>query len=344
MHTWETQPEDWMEPGAHRVVEGVYRIPLPLPLKELQTINAYLLIDGDDAILVDPGFASAESERQLGAALNSLGLDFPDVRQILSTHTHWDHYSQAIVLRARYGIAMGVGKEERHTIAAFDESTGFYPAQAHRLFTCGAALLAEQIQSLPREKHEIDVPFGTPDVWLEDSQRILLGGRAITIHATPGHTRGHIVIMDPERGIQITGDHILPRITPSLGLEIAPEAFPLQSFLNSLELTRQLPDAVMLPAHGQVRGSVHDRADALLEHHRGRLAAVEGEVSSGASTALDVANNLRWTRRSYALTELSPVHQMTAILEVATHLDVLKEQGRVRHETIDNVEHFAGAR
>ena len=343
MQTWDAQPEDWMEPGAHRVVKGVYRIPLPLPLKELQTINAFLLIDGDDAILVDPGFASAESERQLAAALNSLGLGFTEVRQILSTHTHWDHYSQAIVLRAKYGIPMGVGKEERHTIAAFDEGIGFYPAQAHRLYTCGAAPLAEQIQSLPREAHEVNVPFGTPDVWLEDGQRIRLGSRAITIHATPGHTRGHIVITDQDRGVQITGDHILPRITPSLGLEVAPEAFPLQSFLNSLELVRQLPDAVMLPAHGQVGGSVHDRADALLEHHRERLAAVEGEVSAGAATALDVANNLRWTRRRFALTELAPVHQMTAILEVATHLDVLKAEGRVRHETINNVEHFAGA-
>ncbi|MEZ2391926.1 MBL fold metallo-hydrolase [bacterium RCC_150] len=342
MQRWETQPEDWTEPGAYRIVEGVYRIPLPLPLKGLQSVNAYLLVDGDDAILVDPGFASVESESQLGAAMDSLGVGFRDVGRILSTHTHWDHYSQAIVLRSKYGIPMGVGIEERHTIAVLDAGADFYPAQAHRLFTCGAALLAQQIQSLPREEHEINVPSGVPDVWLEDGQRIPLGGREITIHATPGHTRGHIVIMDPQRGVQITGDHILPRITPSLGLEAAPEAFPLQSFLRSLEMVRQLPDAVMLPAHGQVVASVHERVDALLEHHRERLAAVEGEVSAGAATALDVANNLRWTRQRYTLSELPPVHQMTAILEVATHLDVLKAEGRVRQETIDKVEHFAG--
>ncbi len=68
--------------------------------------------------------------------------------------------------------------------------------------------------------------------------------------ATPGHTRGHIVLRDDAAGVLYAGDHILPHITPPIGLERAPEPAPLHSYLASLQLVRDRPDLVLLPAHG----------------------------------------------------------------------------------------------
>ncbi|MDA6565670.1 MBL fold metallo-hydrolase, partial [Escherichia coli] len=147
---------------------------------------------------------------------------------------HWDHYTQAIALRDRFGTPVLLGAQERHTLNAFAELAGVYPQQARDLRRCGAIELADLIDALELEEYEKDIPFGHPDVWLEDRQRLTVGDRALDVHHTPGHTRGHMIVADPERNVMITGDHILPRITPSIGFERAPEILPLASFLASL--------------------------------------------------------------------------------------------------------------
>lgn len=343
METWKNQPNDWMEPGLHPIAEGVYRIALPLPLKDLSVVNSYLFVSGSDVILIDPGFASTETEQLLTQALGQLGLGWGDVGRTISTHTHWDHYSQAVALRDKYKIPVSLGIEERHTVNAESLNEGYYSRQMKRLYTCGAMLLAEEVEQLPAEPHEIGVPFGIPNSYLKQDDRIALGDRELIIHETPGHTRGHVVIQDTGSGLQVTGDHILPRITPSLGLELRPEAFPLTSFISSLNATLQLPDAVMLPAHGSVTGSVHARAHELLAHHEERLDAITNRVEAGSSTALEIATDLRWTRRERTLEQMGPFHQMLAILEVAAHLDTLATEGRIRGEEIDRISHYATA-
>lgn len=341
METWKNQPNDWMEPGLYPIAEGVYRIALPLPLKDLSVVNSYLFVSGSDVILIDPGFASTETERLLTQALGQLGLSWEDVGRTISTHTHWDHYSQAVALRDKYKIPVSIGTEEHHTVDAESLNEGYFSRQLKRLHTCGAVLLAQEVEQLPAEPHEIGVPFGIPDSYLKQDDRIALGDRELIIHETPGHTRGHVIIQDPANGLQVTGDHILPRITPSLGLELRPEAFPLTSFMSSLHGSLQLPDAVMLPAHGSVTGSVHARAKELLAHHQERLDAITNRVEAGSSTALEIAVDLRWTRRERTLDEMSPVHQMMAVLEVAAHLDTLTLEGLLRDQEIDQISHYA---
>jgi glyoxylase-like metal-dependent hydrolase (beta-lactamase superfamily II) len=84
--------------------------------------------------------------------------------------------------------------------------------------------------------------------------------------ATPGHTRGHVVFHDPGGRLLFAGDHILPRITPSIGFEPALSDDPLGAFLGSLTLIRSRPDARLLPAHGPAGPSAHARVDELIAH------------------------------------------------------------------------------
>ena len=214
----------------------VVRIPLPLPLRDLQVVNVYAILGDDGVTLVDSGWADEPSETVLVEALDRLGFTPGDVRRVVVTHAHWDHYSRAIGWQRRYGTTVMIGRQERHSIEAFDERTGAYPMQAQLLLKAGAVDLAQTIADFPLEPFERDVPFGPPDIWLDDGDHIDCGGVDLVARATPGHTRGHIVYEDQRAGLAFTGDHILPRITPSIGLERAPEALPLQSYLASLQL------------------------------------------------------------------------------------------------------------
>jgi glyoxylase-like metal-dependent hydrolase (beta-lactamase superfamily II) len=312
---------------VERINQAVARLPLPLPLRELPTVNCYAIFGADGLTLLDPGWKSESTEKVLVRHLAALGARPGDVRRILVTHAHWDHYTQALDWQARYGVEVWLGRPEQHSIASLDLSRGPHPRQAEMLRLAGAPALADAVDRLPIEDHERGIPFGPADQWVDDAARIDCGGPVLTARATPGHTRGHIVY--ELAGLLFTGDHVLPSITPSLAFEQAPEDQPLGSFLRSLRRLLDGPDRMLLPAHGPVAASVQDRVVELLGHHDRRLKETHDHVAAGARSACDVARRMPWTRHEKTLSELGTVHAMTAILEVRAHLRYLVADGRL---------------
>jgi glyoxylase-like metal-dependent hydrolase (beta-lactamase superfamily II) len=159
---------------------------------------------------------------------------------------------------------------------------------------------------------------------------VRLTGRDLLAVPTPGHTQGHMVFADVERGLLFAGDHVLPQITPSVGFEGAFAKQPLGDYLRSLRLMLQMPDMRLLPAHGPVTGSTHARVKELLAHHEDRLAASLACVVAGAVTAYEAARALPWTRRGRRFDDLDVFNQMLAVFETAVHLDLLAAGGRIQ--------------
>ncbi|MCP9955953.1 MBL fold metallo-hydrolase [Actinomadura madurae] len=267
----------------------------------------YVIEDPEGLVVVDSGWAMPDSRAALERALATLGHRLDDVAQFLVTHAHWDHYSQALALRESFGTRVRIGRGEQPSIEAFDRRVGLHPRQVELLRRCGAHELAGEIAGKPVDRSERDVPHTMPDAWLDDGQRLTLTERGLDVFATPGHTRGHIVLRDAGAGLLFAGDHILPHITPSIGLETEPEPKPLRSYLESLRLVRGMPDTLLLPAHGPVTPSVHTRVDQLLEHHAERLEIAAAQVRArprhgvrgGGRHAVDAppgAASTTWTR------------------------------------------------
>jgi len=100
------QPEDWTEPGAYLVANGVHRVPLPLPLDGLGTVNAYILESTEGLVVIDPGWYGPATESAMTTALRELGYRLDDIVSCLATHHHWDHYSQAYAWRSAIGRGM----------------------------------------------------------------------------------------------------------------------------------------------------------------------------------------------------------------------------------------------
>jgi glyoxylase-like metal-dependent hydrolase (beta-lactamase superfamily II) len=318
--------------AVERINHRVWRIALPLPMRDLKEVNAYA-IGGDDGVtLIDPGWANAESESILLAGLAEAGWSADEVRRILVTHAHWDHYTQAVKWRAERDVTVYLGRGERHTIEAFDAIDGTYPNQVQWLRRAGAAGLAAEVQALELEPWEEGMPLGEPDVWLDGGEQIDCGGVTVIARATPGHTRGHMVFEEPESELLFTGDHILPRITPSIGFERAPQRLALSSYLESLHVCERWAGSTMLPAHGAVVDDVGSRVGELLAHHRQRLDEITDLVRDGARTAYEVARQMRWTRKGLHIDELGTIHGMTAVLEVLAHLELLAAQDVVYRE------------
>jgi glyoxylase-like metal-dependent hydrolase (beta-lactamase superfamily II) len=329
----------WERPGAHEVSPGVHRIPLPLPGDHLKAVNVYAIADGDQVVLIDAGWALDESAELLATGLRSIGYELGDVREFLVTHLHRDHYTQAVALRRNHGGVVSVGEGERaclellHTVEA-------HPDVA-RLYDAGALDLSNMLAEWRGERDLLN--WEDPDRWLTDGIDVELQTRTLRVISTPGHTRGHVVFHDPGHGALFAGDHVLPHITPSIGVELNRPPSPLRDYLTSLELIRALPDARLLPAHGPVTVSVHDRIDELLAHHEERLTDTAAAVEKGASTAFETARILTWTRRRRAFDDLDMFNQILAIHETMAHLVVLVERGWLTSTTTAGITHFARA-
>jgi glyoxylase-like metal-dependent hydrolase (beta-lactamase superfamily II) len=325
----------WTQPGTYEIAPGtgVYRVPLPLPNDGLRAVNVYAIADGDQVVLVDSGWALAESEALLAKSLAEIGYGLGDIREFLVTHVHRDHYTQAIAIRRLHGTPVALGEGERPAIKAIERAIDAgTPHPIDHLHRAGADVLMAQLR---KSRGEVSArqDWGPPDRWLTNGVALALRTRTLRVIATPGHTRGHVVFHDAMGGTMFAGDHVLPHITPSIGFEAPPAKSPLRDYLESLRLMLSLPDARLLPAHGPVAPSVHARVEQLLDHHEARLTATAKAVEQGAATGYEVARVLRWTRRERAFDDLDLLNQMLAVQETVAHLDVLVERSWLAVET-----------
>lgn len=313
----------WDVSGPETVADGVHRVPLPLPEDGLRAVNVYLLEDTEGLTLIDAGWALDESAELLDKAIRALGYEGGDVHDILVTHVHRDHYTQAMWLRRDHGARVSLGAGERTGLDRLFEIRTNVPVDSlDQVRLAGVDELAAELEVAEWPAFDPS-SWGYPDRWIGDGD---VFGPVVAV-ATPGHTRGHMVFHDAGRALMFAGDHILPGITPSIGFELGRPPMPLGDYLTSLRVVLDREDARLLPAHGPVTDSCRDRVLDLIEHHRERFLAVLDVIDDRGSTAWQVASRLVWTRRARRFADLDSFNQMLAVCETAAHLDVLVSHG-----------------
>ncbi|MBB4162317.1 MBL fold metallo-hydrolase [Streptomyces cinereoruber] len=336
----------WAESGVQTVQPGVHRVPLPLPNDGLHAVNVYLLeglAEDGRLVMIDGGWAIPEARKKLEEALAVIGRDLFDIGHILVTHVHRDHYTQAVELRRLLGARVCLGAGERRGLELLNEMRGGLGSALRTLRRAGAEELAELVQVTYPDLYEPG-HWEAPDRWL-GAETLRFGPHALRVIPTPGHTRGHVVFLDERRRLMFSGDHVLPRITPSIGFEASdPGGRPLASYLESLRLMTDYADTRLLPAHGPVGESTHTRVAELVAHHDDRLARTLAVVGDDTRDAFSVARGLVWTRRELAFGALSPLNQMLAVNETVAHLDVLALRGRVAVSSVGGVNRYTRMR
>jgi glyoxylase-like metal-dependent hydrolase (beta-lactamase superfamily II) len=160
-----------------------------------------------------------------------------------------------------------------------------------------------------------------PYRFLEDGDRVPIAGRDVRAIWTPGHTPGHLCLHDAEAGVLLTGDHLLPRITPNIGVHRGADADPLTAYLESLDKLSGHGADEALPAHEYRFRNVPARAAELKAHHHERTAEIMAVVDRlAAPTAWAIAAELTWSRGWDALHGLT---RRMALAETVAHLHYL---------------------
>ncbi|MDQ7908563.1 MBL fold metallo-hydrolase [Phytohabitans sp. ZYX-F-186] len=312
-------------PPVEQVRPGLWSVPVPIPDNPLRYTLVYAVRLARGLALVDAGWAAETSWRSLTDGLAGIGYAVTDVRFVLVTHAHMDHLGLAARIREVSGAAVGMHPAEAATLTL---PPGRAESVVGWLTRRGAsrADAAEQIERMAGWRAAFEA-LARPDLLVEHGDRPLPAPAAIRAVWTPGHTPGHLCFVDEERDVMFTGDHVLPRISPNISVPPGGAGDPLGDFLSSLSTVDHAEPGEVLPAHEYRFTGLAARREALLAHHRTRLAEAEAAVRAdpGASTWA-VAATLSWSRPWSAL---GPVLRQFAVGETYAHLLHLAALGRV---------------
>src|SRR5687767_2677358 len=272
-------------------------------------------------MLVDCGVATPDSDAALIAGLDEAGVAWRDIRTVLITHCHPDHVGNLIAVLDRTGARLLMHRLESDLLARISQANDRGTRFDTLLPNWGTpprlvAAIQREMAGGWRQFH-----WRQPDLLLAGGETIESALGPLLVIFTPGHARGHICLYSPARRILISGDHLLPTITPNIGW--VPEADPLADYLTSLEATAALDSAVALPSHGEPFDTPRQRAAATAEHHHERCRRILDALCAGPRTAHEIAVAL-WGEA------LSPFQHRFGVYEVMAHLVYLQRRGQVR--------------
>lgn len=313
-------------PAAHggpalSVAPGVWRMTTPLPFRPSE-VHAYVAaLDDGCLVLVDGGLNTNQAWEALDAGVRAVAGGWPSVALHVITHMHMDHVGLAARVRGACGAPVVMGRLDAERMAhAATEPEDEAEYRAALLRRCGAPGEVVRAVEEARRSAEPLAPAVHVDLPLAGDGGELPGAPGWRWLWTPGHTAGHVSLHRPADGVVIGGDVVLPRITPTLGVNRQRED-PVADYVHTLSRLEALPPSLVLPGHGAPQEGVR-RIRELRDAANGETETVAGLLGAEPRTCWQVVE-LRYPGR-----EMSVSTRMLALRETLAHLDRLAAAGR----------------
>ncbi|TJZ56102.1 MBL fold metallo-hydrolase [Streptomyces piniterrae] len=332
--------------GAPQVIDhrgGVWSIAVPIPDNPLGHTLVHLLETDRGPVLIDTGWDDPDSWDTLVAGVDACGFALTELHGVLITHHHPDHHGLSAKVREASGAWIAMHAADTALVLRTREAE---PGQwldflIAKLATAGApddhlaplrkARAKGGGRSLPGRRAAL------PDREIGPGELLDVPGRRLRAIWTPGHTPGHVCLHLEEQhpgrvgeatgrgagaerlagrpagfGRLFSGDHLLPGITPHIGLYEDPDSAtvtdpppssqlrssrgdPLGDYLESLERIGRLAPAEVLPAHQHAFTGADGRVRELTAHHEERLSGLRALLREPL-TPWQLAVSMEWNR------------------------------------------------
>lgn len=317
------------------VLPGVHQLKIPIPINPLGFVNAYLLKTRDGCILIDPGWNAADSFEAIERGLAEAGVGFGDLRYVVVTHIHPDHYGLVGHLAQLTDAKLVVHEIERTLLESryvdYDDLleemdewlriNGVPPSERATLQKASLGMLGL-------------VAVEMPDQTVHGGERLVVGDFNLEIIWTPGHSAGHICLYDSARKALFSGDHLLEKITPNVSMTTQSRGNPLVDYLNSLSQIAELQVDLVLPGHGEPFRRFSERIEEMKQHHERRLNELLSICSDKPKTAYEIAKAATWFNQ---WDDMRSFTKRAAVTETLSHLELLVARCALTKTTRDGI-------
>lgn len=321
-HPFDAPPE----PGsAIEVAPGLLWMRLPLPMA-LDHVNVYALDDGAGWTLIDTGLFGRRTVA-IWEALLAGPLAGRPVTRVVVTHHHPDHIGMAGWFQDRGAELVTTRTAWLYArMLVLDEQplTGPQALMLYRRAGLPETDLARKAAERPFNFCDVVAPLPVGFTRIAQGDVLQAGGRLWHVRTGDGHAPEQATLWSQEDGLVISGDQVLPGISPNIGVYPSePEADPLAEWLDSCaRLADGATDSqLVLPGHKLPFTGLPFRLDQMEENHHAALARLAAHLAQ-PRTALDCF--LPLFRR-----EVGAAEQGLALAETLAHLNWLLRRGRV---------------
>jgi glyoxylase-like metal-dependent hydrolase (beta-lactamase superfamily II) len=316
-----------VKPRTERIQPGIWRLKLPCPWPGVPHGNAWATQRGAGLVLFDTGVGGRGRLRMLDIALAHAGFGVEDVKLVVCTHAHSDHYGLAATICAETGCELWMHPKWEHIRLQADDPQAALEGRLEVGRMSGVPIAALDRYRQHRADHPEDLIDGirAPDRELVPGVEVETDVGAWSVIETPGHAPSHVSLHQAERRLLVSGDHLLGRTALFFDYGHTPD--PFGEYLASHDAIEPLPVDLCLPGHGKPFRDPEVKIAAAREQAGELLDRVRAELPPGAEpTAFEVVEGIVGPEN---LTPGTAGFMLQIVLACLDHLAVLGEARRV---------------
>jgi len=304
-------------------------IPLTLPstpILDPATTNVFLLT-GEPLTLVDTGFRTTEAWGALNSQLAEHGYKIKDLKQLVLTHAHPDHYGLAARIAATAAVEILSHKDAAPILSR--KSDGHQKGleflfEALKKSGAPEAPLAKRLK--PRKNGNPFAEHIEITRTVEDGEPITEGSEKWVVKDLPGHAPGLIGLFCYEKKELIVSDHLLPEINSRPGLYRLPGTLERDSrymgeYIATLGRINRMDLNIVWPSHGDPITDVHEVTEKWIYKHNKRASMIAEPLADGDKTAYHI-----WKTHFPMILPFDPVK---GLIEIITYLDLFVSEGKI---------------
>jgi glyoxylase-like metal-dependent hydrolase (beta-lactamase superfamily II) len=315
------------------IEEGWLQVKVPLPFS-LKWVNAYLLPEEQGWTLIDPGLGTDETIDFWLKTLSDCDIQLREIKGIVLTHHHPDHYGMAGWFQLRTGAPVYLSQVALdNTIRLWGDNETFSEELTQAFLQHGMdPELTGDMRKHMKEFRDKVSPQPHDLIILQPGTSLPMGGVEWEMVSGEGHAPGHLSFYDRSRRRLLCGDQVLPDISPNIGWMPGGDLDPLGSYLGSLRAMLPLEVDMAFPGHRDPFSQVRQRIEELLDHHERRLIKMAELIGEEDCSAFELCELLFGVRLR------SNTHQLRfALAETIAHFIQLEKRGIVVRADKENL-------
>jgi glyoxylase-like metal-dependent hydrolase (beta-lactamase superfamily II) len=248
-----------------------------IPGKGPAFTNSLISIGESGGVFIsDPGVNNNDAIRFLSLFLESQNTSIKNIHSVFLTHSHHDHVGLASPLKEISNCSIFMSQADHISLEIMNNSVEMHVEESFE-FHGPAELIPE-------------VEFVSEGFVFEDS------GTKWKVIETPGHTPGHLSLVNEAEKQILTGDAVLPTIFSGVGLSLYDSDKAVDDYLQTLALLSTADAYSVIPGHGNLFNDMQQRRNEITAHILRRaldVAFVNAQIQS--ADPKEIAPHLTWT-------------------------------------------------